>query len=131
LDRMGGVPFFVGEEVFPVRDEEANRSRVRLIDVGKVDLVERPIADREQMRLLDAAAVPTNVLAPELQVGLSPGFPVARTGVFGRVASCFSISLSTMRPQSLRMAINFLQSRARSATRVPSATTSRMDPRPA
>ena len=44
---QGGVPFFVGEEVFSVGDEEPDRSCIRLIDIGKVNLVERAVANRE------------------------------------------------------------------------------------
>jgi hypothetical protein len=89
---------FIGEEVFSVGDQKPDRPRVRLIDVGKVDLVQYSTADCEPDAASGRRGRAYQRFDTEALGRLSPGFPVARTGVFGRVASCFSISLSTMSP---------------------------------
>jgi hypothetical protein len=45
-DLVRGIVFLVGEELRPIRYEEANRPGVRLIDVGEIQLVEDTLSDR-------------------------------------------------------------------------------------
>src|SRR5678816_1120658 len=47
LDAAGRVPLLFREEVGPVRDEEPEVTRIRLVDAWVIDLVENSVRHRE------------------------------------------------------------------------------------